>query len=254
MTRPIVVIGSGKETELAARVCEFSILKHCPEARVIQTFGKPFHRGEGEFQEHRSRWRDPCEWLPTGYPHGTQFSFARLMVPEIVRVDLGVAAEAIYVDADMIALASVREVWELPMGDASVLSVRGGQWAVLKVHPRAWRPVEELVQMNYRDVIRGRHLPEGSIVDSIPPEWNHLDHADETTKLLHYTRMRTQPWAVPGHPFGHVFYEHLAEAIGAGFLSMSLVRSLVKEQDVMATPQARVWPQPFVLEELEAIL
>ncbi len=251
---PRVVIGGARPLRIAALVLEYTILKYCPDAEVIQTFHKPFNfqRVDGSVDNtlHRSRWEDPCEWLPT-HPTGTMFSYCRTMVPEIC----GFKGQAIYFDCDMIVFGSVREIWDIPMEDHWILRLFNGQFSVIKLDCEKLRDVTigNLLcdNIRYRDILTGRHVSPHRIGYGIPNEWNCLDRAHDDMKLLHYTLMPTQPWVKPGHRAGGYWFDCLAEAIKEGFLSLETVVEDVQQMDLKRVWQATVCPQPHVLDELK---
>src|SRR6202011_3007497 len=60
-------------------------------------------------------------------------------------------------------------------------------------------------------------VPPGDVVESVPPEWNHLEcYEPGITKLLHYTVVPTQPWKVDTNPIGSVWMSWYEEAVAAG--------------------------------------
>lgn len=257
MTNPRIVIGAGRPNKLAALVCHYTIIRTCPRAEVTHTFDRPFLLEGAVNQHHRASWDNDDLWIPTGYPHGTMFSYCRWMTAEI----LGNVGEGIYLDSDMILMknASIEEVHRHPMGDAAVLTVKGHhQTSVCKLDCEmlAAFPVRRLLmEFSYRDVIRGRHLPEGWVRGELPTEWNVLDRFHAGTKLIHYTRMPTQPWINPAkHRAGDIWFDTLAEAVQTGFLTMETVREEIREQNRGKEWQAALYPQPHVLECLEARL
>jgi len=249
---PRVVIGAGEPNRLAALVCEFTLLKHCPEVEVIHTYHRPFIPGLDNTL-HRDRWDDPCQWVPTKHPLGTMFSLCRHMVPEIC----GFEGQAIYLDADMLLFDSIAKLWNMPMGMAKILRLKGGQFSVIKMDCEGLKDytVHRLLvkdRYSYRDLMQGRYLPPQMVWARIPDVWNHTDRfVKGETKLLHYTRMQTQPWAIPGHKFGGLWFDALAEALKEGFLTMALVESQIKPQNIKTTWPAAVWPQAHVMEELK---
>lgn len=251
MSTPRIVIGAGVPNRLAALVCEFSIRKHCPVGvEVIHTWDRHFIRNGAERDWHRDRWDADCEWVKC-HPIATLFSYCRLMVPEIC----GFQGEAIYLDADMLVYADIREVWDLPMGDALVLRLEDGQFSVLKLQCAGVEQyrIRELIRANhsYRTLMNGLFLPPESIRRVIPNTWNCCDAVRPGMRLLHYTNMRTQPWLIPGHRHAAHFFDLLAEAVSAGFIARETVVASIQ-------PPSEWWaampPQPHVLRELDARL
>lgn len=254
MTPPRIVVGAGRPNRLSALVCEFTIKKHCPQAEVIHTWQTPFIPGVNN-REHRDRWEDPCEWLKTMHPLGTMFSFCRHMVPEIC----GHEGQAIYIDSDTLLFSSIEQLWSLDMQEAKIVGVKGcHQYSVLKMDCAAFKdyPIRRLLTggWTYSQLLKGTYLPPNYFKRLIPGGWNCLDRALSGMKLLHYTRMPTQPWAVPGHPHGALWFDALAEAVIAGAIPMEVVEKEVRKQDIKQTWPAAVYPQPHVLQELQGRL
>lgn len=249
MSVPRIVIGGARPLRIPALVCEYTIKKHCPEAEVIQTYTRPFIK-DGDPKLVRDRWEDPCEWVRISKATGTCFSFCRTMVPEIC----GFEGRAIYMDADKIVFDDISEVWNLPMKGAKVLRLIGGQYSVLVCDNEGMEDyrIGKLLEtgVQYRDILNGRYYPRGMVRGVIPGEWNTLDkYLPGKTKLIHYTRMWTQPWYVDDHRFGDVWYEALAEAVREGFLSREAVAEDIRDEK--AAWIAARWPQPHVLAELD---
>src|SRR5207253_1078393 len=66
------------------------------------------------------------------------------------------------------------------------------------------------------------------IADSIPPEWNDLEHYDPaTTKLLHFTVVPTQPWKNDDNPLSEIWMACYREAVEAGAVPPDEVETLV---------------------------
>jgi len=261
MSTPVVVIGAGRPNKLIALVAEFAIRSFCEDVKVIHTYDTPFiptadaHNTNNVL--HRDRWEEPCEWIPTGHPCGTMFSFCRHMVPEICNHE----GEAIYIDCDMIVFDSIQKIWDISLGDTWVAGVaKCHQLSVLKIDCTAFRnhTIRELLvrkKWTYSQLQRCEYLPAGRLKRKIPSEWNHLDRfLPGKTKLLHYTRMPTQPWVKPGHPVGSLWFNYLAQAVQTGVIDIGLVEDEIQKQNIKRVWQAAIWPQPHVLEELKGRL
>jgi hypothetical protein len=127
-----------------------------------------------------------------------------------------------YMDSDMIVYGDVAELARLDMGGKKVVRPKN-QSAVMLVDCDLWKwDVEALLA----SLDRGETDYYGMLVNLWPcnPDdigdldiaWNMTDRWDESGKLLHYTRIPTQPWKFPNHPLGHKWREALIEAIKAG--------------------------------------
>jgi hypothetical protein len=216
-----VFCGLDESQIVAARVLEYSIRKHA--SRPLRFF--------------------PMLDLPTPEPKDpknrgrTGFSFSRFHIPKLA----GYSGRALYVDADMQVFSDLAELWELPFEGAKIMCTRQdeppGQWK-----DSSWfKPGRQMSVMlldcarldwDIGDIISG--LDQGTytyeqlmfdlsvvdadeINDSIPPEWNHLEHYEPgRTKLLHYTVVPTQPWKNDRNPLRHLWEPEFEEARAAG--------------------------------------
>lgn len=175
----------------------------------------------------------------------TGFSFFRFAIPELA----GYRGRAVYLDADMQVFADMAELWEIPFGEHKVLCTYQAE------PPPAWKdnswfhPGRQMSVMlldcsrldwNVADIVNG--LDEGrytyqqlmfdlcvvkpeEIGDSVPPEWNSLEHFEEDkTKLIHYTVVPTQPWKNDTNPLGDLWHREYRDALNAGVLDPALVR------------------------------
>ncbi|MEA2972491.1 MAG: hypothetical protein QOG82_949 [Actinomycetota bacterium] len=165
-----------------------------------------------------------------------EFTFTRFLIPELCRFE----GRALYLDADMLVFGDVAELAAVPFDGAKVLC------SYQRVIPELWKDkpgykagrnvAVMLLDCSRLDwdaakIVAG--LDEGhytyeelvydfcivgddGVADTIPPEWNHLEHRDPNTRLLHYTVVRTQPWKVEKNPLGHLWVAAFAEALEAG--------------------------------------
>ncbi|MEA2825955.1 MAG: hypothetical protein QOG43_394 [Actinomycetota bacterium] len=167
------------------------------------------------------------------------FTFTRFLIPELCRFE----GRALYVDADMVVFGDVAELAAVPFDGAKVLC------SYQRVLPELWKNKGGFdggrnVAVMLLDCSRldwdaakivagldeGRYTYEelvydlciagqDGVADTIPPEWNHLEHHDPSTRLLHYTVVRTQPWKVEKNPLGHLWLAAFAEGLEAGAVS-----------------------------------
>jgi len=157
----------------------------------------------------------------------TGFSFYRFYIPEAC----GYKGRAIYLDADIVVLSDIKDLFVMDMGDHGALarpsikntwytSVMLLQCGVLKHWVvKEWITLIENQLADYRETMFGgagglNHQDFGNL----PENWNHLDSADSTTKIIHYTNVPTQPWKKPGHAYADVFLREMKAALdGGGF-------------------------------------
>jgi hypothetical protein len=215
-----VFVGTDESQTVAARVLEFTIRKHA--SRPVEFV-------------HLDAVDVPLPRDAANQPR-TAFSFKRFAIPALC----GYRGRALYLDADMIVFDDIALLWDLPMDSHEVLCT----WQ--PEAPEAWRHHESFQtgrQMSVllldcarlrwdapaivRGLDEGRYtyaqlmfdlciVPPDKIAETLPPEWNSLEHYDPaTTKLLHYTVVPTQPWK-NDNPLGHVWMALFAEAVVAG--------------------------------------
>lgn len=224
MTEPIrVCIGTEPKTAIACKVLRHSIRANVPDSVAL------------EFHELTSVGSSE---VPGGL---TGFSMQRWTIAE----RFGFQGRAIYLDADQIVMADIRDLWNAPARQpddgASVWCVyrhrhpatsvmlidcgrAAGQWPRLEAlarylgeGPAAERPVR------YRKVMRARLLATPPC--PIEPGWNHLDRfIPGETRLLHFTDLSRQPWHDPDHPLAFLWRDALTDALAAGAVSADELR------------------------------
>ncbi len=202
--------------------------------------------------------RDPQQDQRTG------FSFSRFCIPKVA----GYRGKAIYMDADMLVFRDVRELWNLPFVGAKVLiqedltpyqAHTGGKRASPKSRIKQcsvmsldcarldWE-IEEIVE----GLDRGAYdyeglmyhlclLKENEVAWRIPFRWNSLEHHDESTCLIHYTDMPTQPWVSSLNKHGNLWIRELRLMLEAGKVSM----------DVLQKEVSKGYVRPSLLKELQ---
>lgn len=164
------------------------------------------------------------------------FTFTRFAIPRLC----GFEGRALYLDADMLVFGDVAELATLEFGPAKVLCTYQRQLPAAWKGKAGFRPGRNVAVL-LLDCARldwdapaivsgldeGRYtyeqlvyelclLAPDEIADTIPPEWNHLERHDASTRLLHYTVVRTQPWKVDKNPLGDLWMDAYAEAMEAG--------------------------------------
>lgn len=157
----------------------------------------------------------------------TPFSYQRFLIPEICDYQ----GKAIYLDSDMLVFSDISRIWNanfeghqlLTVGDT--LNGRKSQFSVMLLNCDAlgWN-IENIIDSMDSGLLSYQELMyEMSIVESIgyglPPEWNCLERFDQSTCLLHYTDMHTQPWISAENKLGHLWMQTLKSAINADFIS-----------------------------------
>jgi hypothetical protein len=230
-----IFIGTDPSQAIACKLLQFSMRRHTAMPLEFDTM-------------ESVRWPVPAD--PRNHPR-TEFSFHRFAIPRLA----GYAGRALYVDADMLVFRDLRELWEIPFGDATVLHApssdpkRPKQFSVmlLDCDRLRWNPDEIVAgldagRFDYDQLVGNVCLeaPE-RVQDRIPVEWNSLDRYEPgRTGLLHFTHIETQPWVYARHPHGDVWVQHLIDAIDAGVVSVAEVEEAV----------ARGWARPSLPAQL----
>lgn len=181
----------------AEKVVKYSILKNTSSDVDIQ-FMQP-------------GWKSPG---PTG------FTLHRYMIPKMCNFQ----NYAIYLDVDMLVLGDIKDLWNYKTP---------GKWCVT---PRSKKQINDDVSVidcrSFPDIPIGnalrkhdktsiRNMIGARYQQSIPKEWNAIDVLSDNTKLLHYSRLGTQPWhPEPGRKYKkhkdtkavELFFQYLKEA------------------------------------------
>ena len=188
---------------IAEKVLRYSIEKHASVSVDITTMdytlgghwanwnrgretGEPTYESNSRNEEgKRSVWY-------------TDFTNFRWAIPEIC----GFQGRAIYVDVDIILLANIQELFELPMSHP-VLSLTTQQSSVMLMdcaafkNIEAWPSLDEMKTSEMQIKDYAQILQDTDSFGELPKEWNCLDgkgFKKKKTKLVHYTDMHTQPW------------------------------------------------------------
>ncbi|QDT66739.1 glycosyltransferase [Calycomorphotria hydatis] len=227
-----VFVGTDDSQMVAAKVLEYSIKKHSSKPVKVT---------------HMLNLAYPPITNPNIKP-GTGFSFARFKIPELTNFH----GRAMYCDADMQVFSDLSELWAAPFGDHTVLCTRqdyvpdvwkdnpafapGRQMSVMLLDCSRlnWDIYDIIEGLNNGDYTYKELMTELCITDpteirdDISPAWNSLEHyKPDTTRLLHYTNVPTQPWKYPQHPYHDVWIADFEEAILDGTLSIELVSDSV---------------------------
>jgi hypothetical protein len=216
-----IFVGTDESQIVAHRVLEYSIRKHSSV---------------------------PIEFTPMlGFPHRmprdpinqprTQFSFGRFMIPELC----GFRGRALYLDADMLVFGDIAELAEMPFGSKKILcsepehpeawDEHGGKYLgarsaavmLLDCGSLSW-DVDEIIagldegRYTYEELMSDLCIvAPDDVANTIPPSWNDLERYEpESTKLLHYTIVPTQPWKNDDNPLRELWMQSYREAVEAG--------------------------------------
>jgi lipopolysaccharide biosynthesis glycosyltransferase len=177
---------------------------------------------------------------------GTHFGFVRLLVPSLC----GYSGKAIYLDADMVVLADIAELWNSLSDDHTIALVKDAEGVVDGKPPkkinhtsvmvmnceklRDWNPdtmfnhvvpnKSELKpgEVHYSEFVTLKWFDQDQI-QALDPRWNHLNIVRPDTKLVHFTHVTTQPWRRPSHELTSTWLGYLKDAMKRGGVKRSEV-------------------------------
>ena len=224
-----IYVGTDRSQMVGVKVLEYSIKRHTDlPVEVIPLLNVSLP----EPQDPRQRQR-------------TGFSFARFAIPHLA----GFRGRAIYTDADMQVFKDIRELWTLPFEGAKVLvqeELTEEHAKTAKAHAPGKRVKQSSVMLldcaaldwDAEKIVRGLDseysyeelmqqlciLREDEIRYGIPFRWNSLEHFDETTCLIHYTDMPTQPWVSAENQNGWLWVNEVRRMLAENALSMDELR------------------------------
>lgn len=198
MTDPIrVYVGTSPENEPAERVLEHSIRKH--SSTPVET--------------HWMRAGEPPMWdgWKLAWPQGgTPFSPFRFMVPEAA----GFEGFAIYLDVDMMVLGDIAELYAYRRPGRVVSTTRPD---VMVWDCSAFRDVLPLASdAKESGAAVSAYLPkiQPRWDKCVPNEWDTCDcMGDGNAKLVHFTKLNTQPWKPFPAKYGDYHQHKCQEAV-----------------------------------------
>lgn len=235
--RDTVFIHTNRKQRLGALVAAYSLKSRSktPDAfdvRIIWAEDYPFIKardGQAYLREGRQVvWiEDDLQSFPP-----LRFDPPRLM---------GYAGRAVVMDPDIFAVGDITELLGRDMRGHAILAKRmppdgrkPGHWAssvmlldcAKLTHWDAERDFGRLFagERDYNDWMWLLTEPAGSIGE-LEEQWNHFDTLDATTKLLHNTHRRTQPWKT-GLPADFIPRGKHVSAVSGSFVSRALARLL----------------------------
>lgn len=212
-------------------------------------------------EEHATRpvRVEPMLELPVPMPKDrknrprTGFSFSRFLIPALA----GYQGRAMYLDADMQVFGDITGLWDLDMGERTVLCTRQDEAPALWKDSSWFKPGRQMSVMmldcgrldwNIETIVAGLDdgaysyedllfdmciVPPEQLGDDLPPVWNHLEHYEPgETKLIHYTVVPTQPWKNDQNPLRRLWEADYRRAVEAGAIDPVELRRLVRQGHV----------------------
>lgn len=144
----------------------------------------------------------------------------------------------------MIVFRDIEELWNTPFNGARILvekitaaTDREKLTAVMLMDCSAlpWDTAKIVaglgVDYDYDELMSMAPLLSAEMIqDYLPAGWNSLDHFDDNTRLLHYTKVRTQPWVYTNHPLGYLWVDEIRMMLESGALQADYIRQQVERK------------------------
>lgn len=220
-----IFCGSDRSQRLPFRVLSHSIRRHTRRAVEICEIDNGLA---------------PTPSDPRHAPY-TQFSFARFAIPALCDH----VGRAIYMDSDMLVFADIGELWDTDLCGASIAVEAGSRSrasrnksaAVMLLDCAAldWQ-VESIVaglgeHYDYNGLMSIDPLVAvGQLRELIVDGWNDLDRYEAaSTRNLHFTEIRTQPWVYAAHPHGQLWVDEVAMMLDSGDLDANDLTEEVRQ-------------------------
>jgi len=246
--RTPVFIGSGEASRIERKVLIYSLKKHSGDDIDIYVFNGTHNTVE---PPTGAPFSAPLS-LTAKYANVTEFSNYRFLIPQLCEQQ----GRAIWLDSDMLALGDIRTLFNTPMDKAAILARNEayggsteGRWGLSVAVfdcSRAFFDIDTYMSeiadglYTYSDLHQmtpsfQRHHP--FAIAPLDPNWNVFDRYDDSTQLIHYTNLFSQPWKFPGHRYAALWFRYFAEARAAGVVTdedieLSKARAYVR-QDIV---------------------
>lgn len=216
-----VFIGSEPKTEIPKKVLEYSILKNTKSQVVFPGLDS----NDSWSERAKEGWRSTL---------GTGFSLLRWEIPERCNFE----GFAIYLDADMIVLADIKDLWLSDVNHPNNKCSVWCTWQVCKWFPEKETPETSVMLIDcakaknnqpnmkaiysyidddprrkkYVNIMRTfKHKNRPQRIDT---SWNRLNTCPPNhTNILHYTKEPEQPWYNPGHSHKKLWEDLLVECL-----------------------------------------
>lgn len=223
-----IYVGCEPEQEIAFDVLNYSITKHTSiSVNVLKLH-----------EEVSAKNLDFTNIIDQKNTGKTPFSFQRFCIPKLNNYH----HNAIYLDSDMLVFKDILNLCNNDIDTKEFLACevdsawgRSPQLSVMYINCNIARwDVNNIIKLlndnkySYSDIFENV-IFSNNWDRSIPCNWNSLEHHDESTSLIHFTDMDTQPWINAFHSQTHIWVSYLIEAINNGFCSIEKVQ---KEIDI----------------------
>lgn len=232
-------IGTEPRTEIARKVLEYSILKNSSsDIKFYPLMGEDF-KNRGILGQ------------------GTGFSLLRFILPEYFNYE----GKAIYLDADMLVLSDIKELWEIDkqtnlkenivwcklgneekkLAETSVMLIncKNAKNKMMTLADIEEYLKEDVDRKKYREIMKLQYLNPKPI--EISRYWNIMDKgccysgpkdfSSKKAKLLHFTDIKNQPWYQPKNPNSSIWGKYFKEAYSANYFTLEDLRVEASKYD-----------------------
>lgn len=220
-----IFVGADRSQLLAVKVLEYSIKRRTDMAIVVRSM-------------HDLGLPDPKD---VRQGKRTGFSFTRFAIPKLAQY----RGRALYLDADMLVLRDIRELYQIPF-DGVKVHVQEELPEHARKHDKAAAPKQRVKQCSvmlldcgaldwdaekiiagldgkysYEELMQQLCILEPNEIGyGVPFAWNSLEtYEPGTTGLIHYTDMPTQPWVFAGNPNGYLWLNEVRDMLATGALT-----------------------------------
>lgn len=189
-----VFVGTEVGNEKAEKALHYSIIKNCKNNIDIYWMSNKYK--DSIWDNWNNGRHDGEKNSENGWK--TNFSVFRWTIPELCNY----SGKAIYLDVDQIILKDIRQMWDIDMENNAVSMIKEARTDVMlmnccKFKDNFWPKIQKMKpsgnnQRYYKAIIQ-KNFSIG-VFDKI---YNCLDGKDfdmQKTRLIHYTKMNTQPW------------------------------------------------------------
>ena len=221
-----VFVGSTRQQWLAVKVLEYSILKNTNT--MVEVI--PLYKNGIKMPIPKNKSNQPR----------TPFSFQRFLIPQLKNY----SGKAIYLDSDMLVFGNILEIWKIPIHNfdlfcSSSVNSTKPQFSVMLLNcERLKWNIKDIVnnldegKLNYNNLMGEMKIAD-KVEILIKPEWNSLEYYKKgKTKLLHYTKVFSQPWLFNNNPLGYLWIKELNEAVIEGYVSFSEIKYEIKKGNI----------------------
>jgi lipopolysaccharide biosynthesis glycosyltransferase len=253
-----IFIGSSPANTIEERVLRYTLQKYTNSQLEI-------HVIDGTTGSAKNLTTNEVQQLPANIianiQGATAFSLARWAIPEWC----GYSGKAIYCDSDQVVLTDILELWNFDLSESTLAAVpiskansskqyiksvlnhylnSDGEYYLASVmlidcdRAAVWSMASLLNLLDQDQFSRQDLMYLGPgfrnyfslNIKNLASEWNHLDCADNTSKLVHFTEIPSQPWLFPDNPISDIWENFFLETVDQNFLTTEEIKQAHQQQ------------------------